>query len=74
MNTQTHSTLKQNIPSELNDVILDIVKSSPGLHASIIQLLYRIAAMAFAAGINAGMYAAIDRIEKTNSKLQELVN
>jgi hypothetical protein len=74
MNTQTYSNQKQHLPSELNDVILDIVKSSPGLHTSIIQLLYRIAAIAFAAGVNAGMYAAIDRIEKTNSKLQELVN
>jgi hypothetical protein len=74
MNGQNHMASTQSIPSELNEIILNILRTSPGLPSSTIQLLLKTASMAFTAGINTGMYTAIDRIEQTNTKLQALVN
>ena len=74
MTSQNHTINRQTIPTELNNALLGIINSSPGLSTSLIQLLYTIARMAFVAGIDAGMNAAIDRIEITNTKLQSLVH
>jgi hypothetical protein len=74
MNGKNYMPNTQSIPTELNEVILNIIKNTPGLSSSVIQLFFRIAEIAFGAGINAGMYTAIDQIEQTNSKLQALVN
>jgi hypothetical protein len=64
----------RNMPQELEQAILRIVKTMPEIPSTTIRTIYEIANVAFHTGVNTGLDKALLRVEETHQKLQSLVN
>ena len=62
------------LPREIEEMILNLLKLSLPLPMSTVRTLFRIAALTYEAGIEAGLGKALGRIEETNTKIQSLMN
>jgi hypothetical protein len=62
------------VPQEVQDEIIHVLRLAPQISILMIHLIYKMAAVAFNAGIDAGLNRAILRIEETNIKLHSLLN
>jgi len=58
------------MPQEVEEIIINIIRTTPRLSIPIIHLIYKIAVIAFDAGLNKAML----HLEETNLKLQSLAN
>lgn len=74
MNMKNNDTKEQKIPEHLWDAILQLLHENRNTEQPIETTVFRIAKLAYTAGLNAGLHTALSLCEETAHKIHATTN